>query len=554
MSESYSTDALLAYLSAPTAETPKEPDLVAYEDAAAVLAAIETPEALKPFGDAEQGVALRVLGERLIPATGRRFAGTVMLDPDSRYEAISRLAKQGQLEAALLVNDGERDGPIQAQLEAYLLGTAKPLEEQSLDDLDATRQVAVWLRDAVPGIPEPAAVARRAAYQRLLRPFEQIAGDDVFRGRQRELDDLREFVGVVAPASIVKRIQTSAFKWPVGKPRRALSIFGPGGVGKSALVARFMLEHTRVPEEARIPFAYLDFDRPLLDVGDPYGLVVEMLRQLDAQFTGDRFSDLRSAAEARWATIASSDEGTRYEAAQSLLADVLGHLGTLLGPRPYVIVLDTFEEVQYRGEARAFPLWDMLGRLQASWTFVRVVISGRAPVDTLRLAGEPPLHMPIGDLDDEAAAAFLRAQGVTDAAMAKRLVSQYGGVPLSLKLVASLLAKDPAALDDDAPSRGSLFRRVSDELVQGQLYGRVLDHIGDERVRRLAHPGLVLRRITPELIYQVLNGPCQLGITGPDDAVAMFDALRRETSLVSVDETDGSLVHRSDLRRVMLSC
>ena len=550
---SESTAALLAFLSEPAAEpVASEGELAAYEDAAAVLAAIDDPDKLRPFGSADPGAARRVLGDRLIPATGRKFAGRVMLDPRRRYAAIARLAKAGSIELALRANPSEREGVIQQQLEAYLLGDAPALEEQSLEELDATRQVAVWLRDAVRGIPDPDAVERQAAYRRLLEPFEAIAGDGLFRGRKRELDDLRDYVGVLAPSSIVRRIARAAFQWPEGKPRGALSIFGPGGVGKSALVARFMLEHTRVPEEGRIPFAYLDFDTGL-DVGDPFRLVIQMIRQIDAQFTSERFADLRASAESSWASYEGADARTRYQAAQSLLGDVLKGLAAVLGPRPYLIVLDTFEEVQYRGEARAFPLWDMLTQLQSAWPFLRVVVSGRAPVETLRLAGRAPQAMELGTLDDEAAAAFLRSQGIKDPALARKLVRQYGGVPLSLKLVASLLARDPRALDTGAaPDRGRLFMHASDELVQGQLYERVLSHVGDERVRRLAHPGLVLRRITPDLIREVLNEPCQLGVVSAEDAAELFEALRRETSLVSLDASDGSLVNRSDLRRVML--
>ena len=49
------------------------------------------------------------------------------------------------------------------------------------------------------------------------------------------------------------------------------------------------------------------------------------------------------------------------------------------------------------------------------------------------------------------------------------------------------------------------------EMRQAVLYERFLGHIADERVRELAHPGLVLRRVTPELVRSVLAGPCGLG-------------------------------------------
>ncbi len=149
--------------------------------------------------------------------------------------------------------------------------------------------------------------------------------------------------------------------------------------------------------------------------------------------------------------------------------------------------------------------------------------------------------------------AFLSAQGITDETLQGKLVQTFGRLPLSLKLVGALAERTrggAAALLGPADSGLSLL--ASGEVIQGQLYGRLLDQIADERVRRLAHPGLTLRRINPELILEVLNEPCGLGIRTLDEAEDLFEELRRESSLVSVDSSDGELVYRPDLRRVML--
>ena len=159
----------------------------------------------------------------------------------------------------------------------------------------------------------------------------------------------------------------------------------------------------------------------------------------------------------------------------------------------------------------------------------------------------------LGDLDDEAALAFLEAQGITDPGMRRALIDTFGRLPLSLKLAALLAARTPGgAASLVGTGSGLALLRGSDEVTQAQLYGRLLDSISDERVRRLAHPGLTLRRINPELILDVLNEPCGLQITTIDDARGLFEELRRESSLVSISGSDGDLVHRQDLRRVML--
>ena len=552
MSGSISAASVLAVLATPTEPDGAAPDPGPYRDAAAVLAAIEHPEHLEPVGGGPAADVTVLLGADLIPATGRKFRGRVMLAPGARYEAVAGLAARGQIEAALAVNGVEQEGPVQDQLRRYLLGRAPALEVQALEELEATRQVAAWLRDAVPGVPSPEAVAARSAYLHLLAPFDAIASDAMFRGRRRELDELRAYVGVLPVSTLLGRLAAKTLRWAQPAAQPALSLHGPGGVGKSALIARFMLEHVRLPDGGRIPFAYLDFDRAGLDVAAPYGLVTEMIRQLAAQFPIDRFEQMRALVEARTASRGPSDTGAVAEA-EAVLGDTLAIMGDVLAARPYVVVLDTFEEVQFRGEARAYPLWEMLDRLQQRWPVLRVIVAGRAPVETLRLAGHPPKSMELGDLDTDAAIAFLAAQGVKDEALARRLVAQYGGVPLSLKLVATLAREpDGDAVELAAGGRGASSAAVGNEVVQGQLYERVLAHVHDERVRRLAHPGLVLRRITPDVILQVLDGPCELGVADIDQATDLFEALGRETSLMSVDDADGALVHRSDLRRVML--
>jgi hypothetical protein len=519
-----------------------------YREAAAVLDAVADLTALQPLGvESAPGAVADILGPDLIPATGGRFSGTVMLAPELRAEILRDLVASGRVDDALDANSAERSGELQSHLEGYLLQRAPALEEQSLEELDDTRQIAAWLEGVVPGVPSEAEVRRRAAYLRLLAPFETIAGDAVFRGRTRELDDLRTYIGVVPPQSTIRKI-SSLIHSTLTKPERkpAVSIYGPGGVGKSALVARFMLEHTRLSDDQRVPFAYLDFNRVALDVADPIGLAREMAIQLAAQFPVDgRFDTLAASFESiRTSAVDSVDE--RIDSARKLLTQQFTMMSETLGPRPYVVVLDTFELVQYRGESRAAPLWAMLGRLQERWPFLRVVISGRAPVDNLVLAGAPPHTIELAALDTASALAFLEAQGIADPTERRMLVKALGGIPLSLKLAASLSQQG-----DEIRDRRSLAS-MSEEVAQGYLFGRLLDHVSDERVRRVASPGLVLRRVNPQILLEVLNEPCALGLTSVDEAKEVFNELRREASLVSVDDVDGDLVHRQDLRQVML--
>ena len=314
-----------------------------------------------------------------------------------------------------------------------------------------------------------------------------------------------------------------------------------------------MLEHSQIRADMKIPFAYLDFDRPALDISDPLSLLVEALRQLSLQFPEEQpYAKLLELGQIQSGRSKGGGTSDRYSVARALFADALGTLQTKLGPRPYVVVLDTFEEIQYRGEQRASPLWQLLGEMQQRWPFLRVIISGRAPVSSLFLAGRPPESLELGGLDKESAVAILVADGIHDEALAGKLVDQVGAVPLSLKLVGEMFKRDLIKKGGIKDLKWNFFITSSAENIQGQLYERILGHIHEEQVRRLAHPGLVLRRITPKVILQVLNEPCSLGISTIEEADALFRGLEKETSLVSRDDSEGALVHRADLRRLML--
>src|SRR5439155_10728341 len=102
----------------------------------------------------------------------------------------------------------------------------------------------------------------------LLAPFKHLTRG-FFAGREKELADLTEYceAGSGAP----------------------LFIHGPGGMGKSALLARFVLLNTERdpanPDSWR-PFVYIDFDRPEIDATNLAGVLLAMVRQLGSQVRG----------------------------------------------------------------------------------------------------------------------------------------------------------------------------------------------------------------------------------------------------------------------------
>jgi hypothetical protein len=550
----------------------------AYLRSACVLASVRDPDELKPFGSAAPRSAQHVLGRDLKKSPTRAFASEYVLDPKARADTLKNMT-QAQIKSALKLNPHERSGPGQRMFEEMLFGKLPSVDVMEGQDLEMAVQLMTWLQPVRRLEDELGIATTRLEYIRYLAPFETLACDAKFVGRESELDAMREHVGVLAPKSYARRIRAALTPGAFKGKRQALSIFGPGGVGKSTLVGRFALEHLRLPLEQRIPLAYLDFDRPDRDIADIGGLAAEIIRQICAQRGGAAYDDLKRQAEllvqreeerrtnaqdspADGSTLAqersrNNEEKTNVELVEAV-ADILKQLLDLLAqqdvPGPLVLILDSFEEVQYRNEARAQAFWDVLRRTEGREKEMSTVISGRAPVRSLTWNGVPAAELEVGELDDSAANAFLKTQGLKNPAERRAIIRVVGRMPLSLVLVATLMTAEGAGADalQGLSGKRRLWFSATDEVIQGQLYQRILGHIHNPRVRKLAHPGLVLRRVTPDLIEHVLNESCNLGIESPADARELFEELKRETSLVTIDDSEDAVVHRRDLRAVML--
>jgi len=148
---------------------------------------------------------------------------------------------------------------------------------------------------------------------------------------------------------------------------------------------------------------------------------------------------------------------------------------------------------------------------------------------------------------------FLQKQGVPSIDVARALFRQVGGLPLTLGLAARVSRDESSNAGQIAglTTRSFLLFSASEAAVQGQLYDRILLRIRDEDVRAIAHPGLVVRRITTDVIRGVLAVPCGLGEISLERAQALYDGLRRQAGLIS-SGSDGALRHQPDIREAML--
>lgn len=479
------------------------------------------------------------------------------LQPDIRRRVIQQMRTRDAFLHALEANPQRGNDAMQRMIDAYVRNETLPISSQSVEELACTAQVAEWFDGYLDNLPKPQEIAQQLDAKRLLQPFEKLVGQH-FSGREEQLRQLRDYVGVLPPGTWFGSLRRNAEKLLNAK-KNPLMIHGPGGVGKSTLVAKFILEHATLSATQRFPYAYLDFDRPGLLAEEPATLLVEAVRQL-----GIQYPDVREHSERvrhRWqqelAQVArhaqnlgpeSSVAGTSRLSKQqrtNLLRDFEALLGAMgLSDEPFLLVLDTFEEVQYRSLPYISQLWDALDELRSIVPRLRTVFSGRAPLN-----GFKTQEVALNDLDAAAAKGFLTASKITPESLVDTIVKRTGGNPLNLRLAVQVFHNEGGASEE-------FFSRLQKDRIQSALYTRVLEHIHEPDVMKLAHPGLILRRITPGLILQVLAEPCGVEVDNLDEAEKLFGKLSQEFTLVVPGGTTAkephALRHAPEVRRGMI--
>lgn len=418
------------------------------------------------------------------------------------------------------------DTPEQRVLDT-VIGRGEPvrLKDASPDELQAIALVSRWFEGVGPPVPTLLQVNRHVDFEGLLDPLRKVA-TEFFRDRADELAALQR-----------------------GTDGRPILLIGRGGIGKSALLARHLLDSVN----RDVLICYLNFDHSALDPLAPSSLVAAIARQLSWQFDDERASRLRELAEGAREAIR-RDSSASSTASRSLSVDahkypsLLADIGRAVHGHRVEIVFDTLEEAQRRD-------WDLRSLRQLfdacleEISGARLVAGGRADVRELdvhriTLEGLPRddavhlLHILLQETGQGTPRQVERHE-------VERVVDMIGTSPLCVRLAAGLLKSAP---DDDQPLADL---DMQEGLLEGELYRRLLGHIENDDVRKLAYPGLTLRRITPHIITHVLAGPCGVEVDGPDRARELFNGLASEAMLVD-READDVLLHRSDIRPLML--
>jgi hypothetical protein len=505
-------------------DDPSDPDSWAWAEAAAVNTYYD-PERLRfPGATPSEAAKTRVLlaSQRIARDGQARW----MLSDQIRRRALSRLTARGQLKIMMDLNAPVFGDPADVALRDLVTG--RQLESWQLQDPEQLRaylKASRWLQGSRVGAPASLDLQTALDRAELLAPFRHLT-KGFFAGRIDELREVSDYIEYGGPC---------------------LMIHGPGGTGKSSLLARAILSHSdrdTTNKDAWRPFAYLDFDRPDLDARDHAVVVAAMLRQLQSQLPellrpiGDILaSSIRTDQKNRTAHL--------IDAIKRSLPDLL----TKVDSAP--VLLDSLEEVQYATPDAVGPLVAMLTDLSIKVPRLRPIFAGRIPVDEKL----PLIQIELGPLSDDEAKILLGnllpPTIAADSNLINEMVKRVGGNPLSLKLAAELLKKEPVL-----PPLGSedeeFWRRVGDRVVQGYLYERIVGHLHDEEVEKLAVPGLVLRYLTADLIIDVLAGPCALRVATIAEAEALLRKLATETALVRTETDESRLALRPELRRTVL--
>ncbi len=463
-----------------------------------------------------------------------------------------------------------------AWLRGFLVGEIGSLDQSPPRELHAAVQARECLRlvqNLPTNMPSLAEVRRYLERAELLEPLRILTGttggwdgfavEDRFVGRREELRELRAFVDELASEGVLESVTRGIGRVVRGVESvfdgRGVGVFvieAGGGLGKSTLMAKFVLDHA-LKQSRPFPFAYFDFDRATLQPLEPRQLLLEAIRQVVLQFPAAGPEADKLCQQIR-DDLARTKSGTGlfdpFADFRRLVSDRVTH-----GRRAFLLILDTMELVQYDPSALAGVVKFVEYLSQGGFPELRVVAAGRADIPQLRnetaYLGEGThrrlLPLSVGDareMADRLGRQLLgqdwnstwssRIAGKDDDSVERR-------EPLVIRVAVEFLRSAPTREEREALSREiEKLGAGADKRFVGRLYERrVLDHVQHPDAKKLAWPGLVVRRITLDIIRNVLAVPCKMD---PSHTQEAFDALAREVWIV--DREGDALRHRADLR------
>lgn len=358
---------------------------------------------------------------------------------------------------------------------------------------------------------------------------------------------------------------------------RSLLITGSPGMGKSAFLTDLVQRLKQVSQDP-VVFSF-DFDQMTLAHGGRTAWTAEVTRQLAICYPhrSGELSAMRGRISQMWSRSEGSHDTTQAEDLMQGALDIMRDEHGLQG-RPIVVLLDTLEEItaqdnpddfqNYLNETTFYYLdtWaEQLGRLNGGGG-VAAIFSGRnaPPVHDDDVPKLFHAHLILRELEsDPAAELLIRLEPRLTLQNHANVVAGIGGHPLLLILVAKqlrLLDSEDLA-EEVAELKRVKLRGVGSDTALRTLYSRFLDRmrmprlpqgLSEADIHKLAHPGLLLREVTAELLKDVVAPAVDVFLDGPGYAEASFRALSEQIWLVDRSQSGQSVTHNRDVRRIML--
>lgn len=442
----------------------------------------------------------------------------------------------------------QKDDNIQSMFIKYVTTQALPLDQQNLEELVATYSVSRWLRNTGIEVPNEDDILTRIKQEGVLKPFKVLTQN--FKGRIQELVTLSDYVDWRPKSTVIKSITgwfRDIVKWHEKPP---LIITGIGGVGKSTLVSKFILDQLSYKDKKKLPFIYFDFDKPGLSVSNPIELAIEALRQLSIQFPSSQsiFNQVRYQLQEEYlekeqktnisfATQSrGSDREVFYKKYTEQFREQIAGINS-----PVLVVFDSFEEIQYRASySELHNVFNFIREISNFIPRLRPVFVGRSEINYTGVTFE---KLNLEGFDRASAIACLQSKGIEDETFCAAIYKKLGGNPLTLQMIADLVKKGNIS---SITGLDSVADDVDQALQQEQLVKRNLEHVHNAKVAKIAIPGILVRKISPKVIQYILAGPCGFPDMTKTEATEIFGELKKESFLIT--ETASGISFRQDLR------
>jgi tetratricopeptide (TPR) repeat protein len=374
--------------------------------------------------------------------------------------------------------------------------------------------------------------------------------------------DLHRFVGRTRDLATIHRL------WREGAA--GVAIAGPGGMGKSLMVSRFVSDLMDAKEAER-PAAifHIDYDRrDLQEIGVSRAssleiLTSELMRQARRWLPPEAIENLQrfgASSSGPWASESISfSRSSRRGQAQGDLVSELGFLLCEKGPAKarIVLIFDSMEQILGHDDEAVRSIDYVAGRMRDAGVETFVICVSRNFADSDGIEYRLGRRIDLTQFTDEEARLYLaneadRSNVVLSDKIVDRVIATVGQSPLALRLAVSLMEKGDETFD---PGQWAKTLRNDPERIQASLYDRILKRIRDPNLAKIARPGLLVRRLTEGVVEQVLAEPCGLKIA-PGDAEKLLFKGHGEGQLFTANRADPdprALWHRADVRALMLA-